>query len=366
MNLASEKPAICFSMINCAATELPQLHLLSDAGAGVGLMDMTPALDAEIIASGYHLTEIPGITAQPFLSSGAVSPAVLVHGLLKAFQQRGHLVQMKVYSFALDHLPQIADYQLDGYQHWFCQSENIEDFVQTLLLKELRQEADQQSISIVGECGVGGTTFSTLWLNLLFNQQFPPVGSTAKAEKLQRKLALINQLQQQFVTENSSLTSTDQLLSSSNYHDHFQRVVLAMAKNLADFPLSFEPLKHKAILAGGLMYLAPILAALKLNEISKEALVDQLEQWTTRWIYQGVDSHLSIEKDIQPSLAVKTHQTNFSLSRHQSIRLYEQGQVVEGCGLGGCLVLAEQLGMTEAEIIQVLDNTVDQWQKQFC
>ncbi len=51
------KPTICFSILNAVAS-LPDLHNLSDAGAGAGLMGFTPASNSEMIASGHDITRL--------------------------------------------------------------------------------------------------------------------------------------------------------------------------------------------------------------------------------------------------------------------------------------------------------------------
>jgi NaMN:DMB phosphoribosyltransferase len=53
--------------------------------------------------------------------------------------------------------------------------------------------------------------------------------------------------------------------------------------------------------------------------------------------------------------------TDFIQSSYRALHLYEQGYVVEGCGLGGSLVFAEQLGLSQQQIIECLDAAVKPW-----
>ncbi|WP_281648045.1 hypothetical protein [Parendozoicomonas sp. Alg238-R29] len=66
------KPTTCFSILNAVAS-LPDLHNLSDAGSGAGLMGFTPANNSEMIAIGRDITGLSGTTPQPRLWSWRLS-----------------------------------------------------------------------------------------------------------------------------------------------------------------------------------------------------------------------------------------------------------------------------------------------------
>ncbi len=84
---------------------------------------------------------------------------------------------------------------------------------------------------------------------------------------------------------------------------------------------------------------------------------------TTRWVMASADSKF-IADQLPDCCHIVTPQVNFSSSAFSAIRMYEQGYVIEGCGLGACLVFAERYGCQSDEIITSLDEAVYPWLKQ--
>jgi NaMN:DMB phosphoribosyltransferase len=107
-------------------------------------------------------------------------------------------------------------------------------------------------------------------------------------------------------------------------------------------------------LAGGAMMFAPVIAT------EHETRVDSVSVATTRWVLQSEDS-ITVAKALPTRCQLKVPQVSFSWSKYQAIRMYEDGYVIEGCGLGACLEFAEQLGLTEKELIDSLDSVVAPW-----
>ncbi len=66
---------INFVIFNAVAP-IPELHKVSDAGAGKNLMQLTPTRDAELIACGRANSTLGGgvLTASPIAGSQSVSP----------------------------------------------------------------------------------------------------------------------------------------------------------------------------------------------------------------------------------------------------------------------------------------------------
>ncbi|WP_067516446.1 hypothetical protein [Endozoicomonas ascidiicola] len=349
------KPAIYFSMINAVA-DLPELHNLSDAGAGLGLMGYTPANNTEMIVTGRDITPLPGIIPQPLLTNNAITPALLVHSLLQLLRRNGYEVHMRVYNIDLPVTPDLPPslHQLDSVQQWHCDCDGIEALINEVMLPNLQQEANGNNISLIGECGVGSTLFSSLWFSLLMGEEVPVSGSTKASHKLEYKRQVINKLRRE-VLGSGITSSTESLLSQSGWHDSFQKTVSGLLQGLMA-----QDHANPVWLAGGLMFVAPWLMHCHQNLQRLAEYRQRFQQVTTRWVYTDTGQAQSLLTFIKDNIEIRTPVVNFSESRHPCVELYEQGLVVEGCGLGGCLYLAEYLGFSSEQIIAVIDEFVDE------
>ncbi|WP_417347220.1 hypothetical protein [Ferrimonas sp.] len=346
---------IVFNILNGAATQLPELHNLSDAGAGKNLMHLTPTRDSELICSGEALTPLTNapaptaLTAKGLLGNGGISPAVLTRGLLQLLASKGFRVAFRSFNFGVaTPKPGHSDW-LESVRHLGGIEANTDALIEQQLLPELLRQAEQGQISVLAECGVGGTTFSTLWLRLLTGLGLTPAGSTKDSAKLMQKQALLSQLEQEY-RQHSQAFCVDTLLANERFHDAIQRSVY---QTLYHWPEGL-PLPR---LAGGMMFVAPLLAAHQ----RRPTLTGSVD--TTRWVLSGEGE--KVLGHLPGQWQLRLNSTDFNQSRHHCLNLYEQGLVVEGCGLGGCLVLAEQLGLSQAEIIGGLDRAVIEHMNRF-
>lgn len=339
---------ICFNIINASATHLPSLHQLSDAGFGQNLMHLTPTRDTELIVSGQSQTPLPGkpIKGDGLLSNRGVSPAVLTRGLLQMFYDAGYKIEFNSFNFNVIR-PQVPQQSwLSKNDHFGGLNVDCHELVSEHLLPVLVDQAHRSCISILAECGVGGTTFSTLWLRLLTGLSISPAGSTSDKQKLATKAAILQQLERNYLSSNGNQFDLEMLLENVQYHDSIQQAVCEL---FSQWPA------HLALpqFCGGMMFVAPILGYRRANEYHHAVEVN-----TTRWVLQG-DGH-KISGYLQPQDRLTCHSTNFNASKLDCLKVYERGQVVEGCGLGGCLVLAEKLGWAEKDIIAALEQAVEQ------
>lgn len=341
---------ICFNILNGAATQLPSLHQLSDAGVGQNLMHLTPTRDTELIVCGQSQTPLPGIqlSGNGLLPNRGVSPAVLTRGLLRMFHQAGYQIEFNSFNFNVPK-PQVTE-ALAPEQEWLTVNQhfgginsNGEQLVSEHLLPILTSQAERGCISILAECGVGGTTFSTFWLRLLTGLRLSPAGSTVDKDKLASKSQILADIEQQYLAQNQQF-ELDTILANSLFHDDIQKAICALVRQ---WPSSL-PLPH---FAGGMMFVAPLLASRKAKHLNQAVKIS-----TTRWVLQGdgfhVLQHFKNEDEIQANA------TSFNASTFECLNVYEQGIVVEGCGLGGCLVIAEALGWNEQQIIASLEQAV--------
>ncbi len=354
---------IVFNILNAAATQLDELHGVSDAGAGKDLMHLTPTRDSEYIATGRHqtpLTMMPTPTErslQGLLDNGGISPAVLSRSLLKYFNDLGYKIKFRSYNFGVKKPTGITSHWIDCCRHYGDENTSQRDKTSLQLQRELQQQASSGNISIVAECGVGGTTFSTLWLRLLTGIPILPAGSTKDENKLKKKSLLLDQLEQEY-----RLMYTDfnpqALLSKQRFHDEIQAAIYQL---ISTWP-SRLPLPR---FAGGMMFVAPIIAALQSNDVdmkNKRTIPGQID--TTRWVMGDGVQIAPVLNLLPASWNCRVNQSHFSDSRYSCLQVFEQGIVVEGCGFGGLLVLAEELGITQDTIVDILENACEQHMKQ--
>ena len=336
---------ICFNILNGAATHLPGLHQLSDAGVGQNLMHLTPTRDAELITCGQSNTPLPGpaISSDGLLGNRGISPAVLSRGLLRMFYKAGYKIEFNSFNFNVPKPLTTQQEWLTVNQHFGGINSDTDELVKQHLLPILADQAERGAISLLAECGVGGTTFSTLWLRLLTGLRLSPAGSTQDQEKLAIKSAILAELEQEYLQDNPQF-DLNKLLANPKFHDEIQQAICTL---ISEWPKQL-PLPT---FVGGMMFVAPLLAARKAKRLDRAIKVS-----TTRWVLRGDGFHILQHLSEQDAIGVNT--TEFSASSLECIKVYEQGKVVEGCGLGGCLVLAEELGWSEQDIITALEQAV--------
>lgn len=337
---------INFIIFNSVAP-LPELHQISDAGAGKNLMQLTPTRDAELIACGRANTTLDGqLSGSPVIGSQSVTPAILVHGVLRAMQTQGLKVRLHCYQLGLEQLPDFSGSVLDEIVCHQCDIGDEAELIRQQLLPELARQASAAERHVVAECGVGGTTFATLWLRRWLDQSITLAGSTKDPEKLAIKEQILAHLGQQFA---HFPCDVQHFLQNNQASDPVQRALSALLMTPCE---DNTPLELK--LAGGMMFVAPLLA------IGPDAIQHRLQISTTRWVLDGKDAQVVLSK-LPPAYRVIPSTTDFGLSLYRALHLYEQGYVVEGCGLGGSLVLAEQSGLSQQQIIDSLDAAVKPW-----
>ncbi|GIU35694.1 hypothetical protein L2719_03385 [Shewanella schlegeliana] len=337
---------ICFNILNGAATQLPSLHQLSDAGAGQNLMHLTPTRDTELIVCGQSQTPLPGLSARGngLLPNRGISPAVLSRGLLKMFYQAGYQIEFNSFNFNVPK-PQVTEQDwLSINQHFGGVNCNGDQLVNQQLLPTLISQAERGCISILAECGVGGTTFSTFWLRMLTGLRLSPAGSTLDKNKLASKSQILVQIEQTYQAENP-IFNLDVILGDTRFHDDIQKAICGLVRQ---WPSSLS-LPH---FAGGMMFVAPLLASREAKHLNQAVKIS-----TTRWVLQGDGFHLL--NHFNANDEINANATSFNASRLECLNVYEQGVVVEGCGLGGCLVIAEALGFSEQQIIASLEQAVE-------
>ena len=321
---------------------VPNLHQISDAGAGEGLMQLHPIRDVELIACGKANTLLNGeYLPSPLAGNGAVTPAILVHGLFSSLRKKGFKIRIHSYQLGLNNAPDFSDFSVDDVIIHSCKTGDEARLIKESLIPELHRQASEKEEHLIAESGIGGTTFATLWLRRLLDESLCFSGSTKDPDKLLKKSQTIDALWHQ-----STLLGDDvsQYINSSECSDPIQRACCA----LLDSDL------YSLNLAGGAMIFAPVIA------MNEKTNVNNISIGTTRWALDHPDSKIAA-KALPDNCSLTTPRVDFTPSKYDAIRMYERGYVIEGCGLGACLVFAENYGLSQTEIIESMDNAVAHW-----
>jgi len=329
-----------FIILNGVAP-IEDLHLISDAGAGEGLMQLHPSRDTELIACGHANTKLKGeYLPSPLLGNGSVTPAILVHGLLLLLKQYGFKIRLHCYQLGLNNLPDFSGCKLDEVIVHQCQSGQEKSLIEAELIPELQRQQREGEKHLIAESGIGGTTFATVWLKHWLGADVMLAGSTKDPDKLSRKEQVIEAL----LADSTELETAQQFISQTGMSDPIQRACCAL----------LESELEKLSLAGGTMFFAPIIA------MQDSSRVRSIEIGTTHWIMQSDDAVYASTR-LADNCSLMTPAVNFNGSGLKALNMYEQGYVVEGCGLGATLVLAEQQGFSSRQIIAAMEEVVKHW-----
>ncbi|SHO56346.1 hypothetical protein VQ7734_02115 [Vibrio quintilis] len=325
-----------------AVAPVPALHQISDAGEGAGLMQLHPTRDTEHIACGQANTPLHGeFRPSPVTSIGLVTPAILVHGLLRALQEKGWRIRLHCYQLGLESTPDLTGCQLDEVVVHHCQTGEEARLMQRELIPELKRQSDAGEAHLIAESGIGGTTFATLWLRRWVAPSLWFAGSTTDPQKLAIKSKLLDALQNQSA---SMPRDVNHYRQNHGFSDPVQRACCALLESTC-------PALH---FAGGVMLFAPVIA------MQGRILVKDISVSTTRWVLDADDAKKAAAA-LPEHCGLMTPVISFLRSQFEAIRRYERGDIIEGCGLGGCLVFAEQQGMREQEITESMDRAVKHW-----
>ncbi|WP_413110264.1 hypothetical protein [Thaumasiovibrio sp. DFM-14] len=318
------------------------LHQISDAGAGEGLMQLHPTRDTELIVCGRANTRLNGqYLPSPVVGNGSVTPAILVHGLFRALQDRGFKIRVHCYQLGLDSRPDFTDAGVDEVVTHHCNVGEEATLIDNSLLPELKRQKLAGEEHIIAESGIGGTTFATLWLRRWIEPALWFAGSTQDTKKLAVKSQLLEKL---WTKTAGKACDVEAYVGDLECSDPVQRAVCRLlGSDIASLNLA----------GGAMMFAAVVAMQSKLSD-------KHVEIATTRWVMESDDACL-VGKHLSHYASLLTHKTDFTLSKFDAIRMYERGYVVEGCGLGGCLTFAENHGLSQQEIINCLDAAVSPW-----
>ena len=330
-----------FITLNSVAP-IKDLHEISDAGAGKGLMQLHPVRDTELIACGKANTLLNGqYLPSPVLGNGSVTPAILVHGVFRMLQKRGFKIRLHCYQLGLDNHPDFRDSKLDDIVVHHCNLGEEAKLIEDILAPELRRQARNGEQHLIAESGIGGTTYATFWLRHWMGGELWFAGSSKDPEKLSKKKQLIEELISKTAHRPVAVNS---FTDSTEYSDPVQRACCALLGSKLE-EINF---------AGGAMIFAPVVA------MQGQTKAVNLSIATTRWVLDSPHSQ-QVVNTLPDNCTLRIPDVKFDHSRFEAIRMYEKGFVTEGCGLGACLEFAERWGVERRELVTSLDKAVAPW-----
>jgi uncharacterized protein (TIGR00303 family) len=316
---------------------------ISSAGVTEELRPYTPAADAEVITLGTP-TCLPRLPSNPL---GAPGPAGITRGALRLADLDVSLAGAGLRVWP--NTPVLRAGELPGAridQAGPAVADACDLFAIGCRLG--RTLAESAPYLVIGESVPGGTTTAlAVLLGLGYAAEGRVSGSMpGNAHLLKARMA------------NAALrkVARDDRLNPlrllSMVGDPMQPLVAGMA-------LGAGEAKADVLLAGGSQMLA--VAAL-LRALAGDAALHRVAIGTTRWVAMDPSADVGgLAHDIDPRLAVLAANLDFSTSRHDGLRLYEQFVVKEGVGAGGACIAAllttgVSLGCLQASIDRVYDG----------
>lgn len=331
-----------------ASTETSDIPGASAAGASPELCRFTPAADAEALILG----ELAGGRKIPVSPLGVVSPVVLTRACLQFLDS-----SVEVFECGSFKTPQIDPTIVGTHPGRAITSGNALDLDSTEQLFERGLKygealAKGAGCLVIAECVPGGTTTALGVLTALgfdavrlVSGSLPRNDHDLKSRLVEEGLRKANLSVQQ--------VSSDPLLAVAAVGDPMQPFACGLAMSAsAQVPV---------FLGGGSQMLAvyALISAMKKSERiccgANPIIVS-----TTKWV--AFDPYSNTERLSRivgaPCMAACP---DFSRSRHQGLRAYENGHVKEGVGAGAAMALAHICAdKSETEIIAIIDNTYDE------
>ncbi|GAB6148602.1 nicotinate mononucleotide-dependent phosphoribosyltransferase CobT [Stetteria hydrogenophila] len=123
--------------------------------------------------------------------------------------------------------------------------------------------------------------------------------------------------------------------------------------SIAGFTAGAVEAGSRVVLGGGTQMCA-ILAILRRLGVSVEGRVTLA---TTRWLAgDGSSDVRGLLSEVYPGVPLLVSSVDFSRSRFRGLRMYEEGYVKEGVGMGGLLALASQAGIPGEAVLEAVEE----------
>ncbi len=326
----AEKPLFMCVMSNTDTAKIPNI---SAAGKTPELTDYTPAGDCELIELG-HIKSVPVL---PFSPSGSPTPALITRSALRLSQTPAIYVNS-----GLRKLPSIPVVDLHATPGADIRSgqavADVEDIFKNgqLLGEHIGKLSD---FIVIGESTPGGTTTALAILRCLGMDG--NTSSSISTNPMGLKMRIVNEAMEKSSIGFGDLTD-DPLRAVELFGDPMMPAVAGLAEGLCNNDA-------KVVLAGGTQMVA-VLAIIRALGIEGDISIA-----TTKFVANDTSAHFH---EMVDSLGYHAYVTDpgFYNSDIDGLLGYERGEVKEGVGAGGALLLAAMAGVGQDEILTDVES----------
>ena len=314
-----ERPLFILILSNSDVATVPGI---SGAGKSTEYVQYTPAADAEIVSTGKLKT----IEVMPDAPSGAVTPAVLARAGLN-LSQAAHLL----INSGLKTVPNVPYYDLrtkPGCDIRYATAVSDANAIRKASTKFA--SCCDCDLAVIGETIPGGTTTALCVLRALgFTAS---VSSSFATNPLELKEQVVKDAMHRASVGPGDLQD-DPMRAIELFGDPMMPCAIGLAE-------SFLHSGKQVVLAGGTQ-MGAVGAALRALNVSTE-----LTLATTRYVFDDKSARFM---ELIKALEIDAFGADpaFSLSSLKALQKYEQGQVKEGVGAGGAMMLACMRGYDE-------------------
>ncbi|MEC4805903.1 MAG: TIGR00303 family protein, partial [Jaaginema sp. PMC 1079.18] len=332
-------------------TETGLMEGISAAGATPGDRAYTALADAEFLAKGPQAN--PRYPLPP-LSAG-VSPAFISRAAIAQLQMPIHLLDA-----GLIHAPSVPVIPLNGAPARCVTTGAALPLTTVQRLFEAGTAWGEkftrtypQSYPILSECVVGGTTTALSVLTGLGIAAVGKVNSSHPQCNHAQKWQVVRQgLQQAQLWPMSG--EVDPLVVVAAVGDPMQIAAAAIAMAVSR--------TTGVLLAGGTQMLAVYALMQRLGAAYHLPWQpQQVVVGTTRWVSEDSTGDTPGLARLVGDVPLLATQLDFTTSRYESLRAYEQGYVKEGVGAGGCAIAAHlHCHWTSTQFLAAIEALIDQ------
>lgn len=326
-----------------ASSKLSEIDGISFAGLDAEARRITPALDAEMLLSG----SVKSARSIPVSPLGVVSPVVISKAMLNLTKLPAIVFNCGVFQAPMCSHISISQIVANDPRNGRALDLDLVRFLVGKGREFGSQIAGRQSYLLIGECVPGGTTTALGVLRALGFDVGSMLSSSLPQPNHSGKQSIIVEA---FINnrKDPGFALEDPLQAISYFGDPMQAFVLGMAMEASS--------SIPVLLAGGSQMLAIwLLLGLIVPDIAERPLLIGMTKWVAFDPGAQVAELASMFKaDAFASCP------DFNLSKHQGLALYEKGNVKEGVGAGGLMLLAHVLGNSPDEIMNACDKQYDQ------
>jgi len=329
-----KNPLFCGILANTLLSTVPGL---SGAGPNPKGSLLVPVLDAELILNG----EITSSSATPNTPTGCPTPAVITRAMMELLNHEPLFVNAGLY-----HTPTVPCYDLYGEIGQDPRDGPALQDPKRLFQagKSLGKKLTQcHDLIVIGECVPGGTTTALLVLRALGYQAYVSSAYPQNPSKL--KEAIVEEV----LSHMDGKQRHDPWYVMACCADPMMPVVCGIVAGCSQK-------RSQILLAGGTQMLAVAALTKALGEPTPDI-------GTTIYIDEDPSSNSTeIAKQIEASIWYVN--PKFDKIGHKGLARYCNGEVKEGMGAGGAMMLAYLLGKTPDEIKQTILTKVQAYSKE--